>query len=212
VPAQSWRRRRTISSRNRSGATSRCHAAPSATRLRLTCCRETGFGSWRRTPHIGRISPHTRRYESFVAFVRRGGLEPQNQHDPPIPLRPLSIGCGMSAIFTPVEAMEPCPFCGKEAVGAHLAGSAWFIDARHTQDCHFADFQRSETDAITAWNTRAQPTLDRSGAIRRQALVNAIDKELSGVISPGNRGSLLKQARDFLVSFPTPLERQEARP
>lgn len=48
----------------------------------------------------------------------------------------------------------PCPFCGGPAHDAHAGGSAWFIGATHADGCFFADFQRSEAEAIAAWNTR----------------------------------------------------------
>lgn len=52
--------------------------------------------------------------------------------------------------------LKPCPFCGGKATDAHLTGSAWFIATDCDEDCHLADFQRSEAKAITAWNTRAK--------------------------------------------------------
>lgn len=57
--------------------------------------------------------------------------------------------------------LKPCPFCGGEA---HLRqdashSKAWFIGC-NTEDC-FGEIHWAQTkaEAITAWNTRADPVL-----------------------------------------------------
>jgi hypothetical protein len=76
----------------------------------------------------------------------------------------------------PIEDLKPCPFCGGRATDAHLAGSAWFIGGDHADDCHFADFQRTEAEAIAAWNTRSpDPPLIAEVENLRSALVALAD-------------------------------------
>lgn len=70
--------------------------------------------------------------------------------------------------MTQQPEMRPCPFCGGEPYDAHLAGSAWFIGAHHKDGCHFDDFQRSEAEAIAAWNTRAAPQPEPVGDLREK--------------------------------------------
>lgn len=60
--------------------------------------------------------------------------------------------------------LKACPFCGVTATGAHLGGNVWFVDCDHADGCFLGDFQRTEAEAITAWNTRAE--LEASDADR----------------------------------------------
>ncbi|MCC2098658.1 MAG: Lar family restriction alleviation protein, partial [Hyphomicrobiales bacterium] len=74
----------------------------------------------------------------------------------------------------------PCPFCNGEATDVHISGSAWFIGANHAPDCHFADFQRSQAEAIAAWNRRTLPSLPSD----IDGLVEELERGLEGV-TPG---------------------------
>lgn len=66
-----------------------------------------------------------------------------------------------------------CPHCGGVAYNARLVGSAWFINADHTEDCLSSDFQRTEADAVRRWNTRTPSEAALVEAV--QNYVNAKD-------------------------------------
>lgn len=68
--------------------------------------------------------------------------------------------------------LKACPHCGGEAYDAHPSGTAWFIGCKHEPDCHHADFQRSEAEAIAAWNRRAP---DQSAELVSE-LVGALER------------------------------------
>lgn len=55
-------------------------------------------------------------------------------------------------------------------------------------------------DVLATPSTEREAETERRLEIRRQALLNAIDAEMSGVRSPDNRGALLKQARELLAT------------
>ena len=54
--------------------------------------------------------------------------------------------------------LEPCPFCGGEATVERIGKSGYFYIACNTAYC--CDFGRfdTESEAITAWNSRAERT------------------------------------------------------
>jgi len=56
------------------------------------------------------------------------------------------------------ETLKSCPFCGSEARlenGAPNDPSDW---VGYCQECDFSlDFKPSQSEAVTAWNTRAEP-------------------------------------------------------